>query len=259
MNDFTSTREFLDEARRYPGFLMDQLKLVGIGLPGQLVLDLGTGTGSFARLLARQNCSVTGIDANDALIEKAREIANREGLTVNYQCGLAESNGMETASYDVVTAAQCWHWFPSLTVASEVRRVLRPMGHIAIVHFDPVPIPGNLFETTERILDQFHSDLKPWRTLGGSVGIYRDWLRDLQVAGFENIRSMSMDHDVSYERNQWEDRLRGSVIAAQLSSEKFASFLASLQAGTADLTWPQVIPHRCFWVTANSPSSDHTT
>jgi ubiquinone/menaquinone biosynthesis C-methylase UbiE len=253
MSNFDGTSEFLDGTRLYPSRLMKSLSDAGIGLPAQRVLDLGTGTGNFARRLSLQKCLVTGIDKSDLLLAKARELAIRAGVSIEFQQGAAEATHFPPDSFDIIVAAQCWHWFDSPRTAQEARRILRPQGKIAIIHFDPVPVPGNLFDSTERILDCYELEPKLWRTVGGSVGIYRDWLRDLQIAGFHQIESASIDQPVVYESIvEWETRLRGSCISSQLPVDQFCSFLEAIREETRILAWPQVVPHRCFWVTAMS-------
>jgi ubiquinone/menaquinone biosynthesis C-methylase UbiE len=37
-------------------------------------------------------------------------------------------------SFDVVTAAQCWHWFDRVQAPREILRVLRPNGSLAVVY-----------------------------------------------------------------------------------------------------------------------------
>ncbi|MEM8709038.1 MAG: methyltransferase domain-containing protein, partial [Actinomycetota bacterium] len=46
----------------FPDELFDRLAPHGIGRSGQRVVDLGTGTGTVARQLARRGCSVIGVD-----------------------------------------------------------------------------------------------------------------------------------------------------------------------------------------------------
>ena len=59
--DWGKTSE--DYAKYRPGpplSLYQMLQAHGVGIPGQRVLDQGTGTGVFGRQLAKQGCHVTG-------------------------------------------------------------------------------------------------------------------------------------------------------------------------------------------------------
>src|SRR5687767_8496689 len=103
-----------DYARHRAGFppsLFDRLIAFGVGQPGQVVVDLGTGTGTLARGFARRGCRVVGIDPSAPMLGQARALDIAEGVSVEYRIGRAEETGLAAASADVVTAGQCWHWF----------------------------------------------------------------------------------------------------------------------------------------------------
>src|SRR5262252_8462748 len=68
-----------------PERLYDLLAALGIGGPGQRVLDLGTGTGLVARALARRGARVCGTDIAANQVEAARSAAAREGLDVEFR------------------------------------------------------------------------------------------------------------------------------------------------------------------------------
>jgi SAM-dependent methyltransferase len=68
-----------------PASLYEHLRALGIGLEGQSVLDLGTGTGVIARRLAGQGCRVTAIDIARGQIEAARRLALEAGLDVDFR------------------------------------------------------------------------------------------------------------------------------------------------------------------------------
>jgi ubiquinone/menaquinone biosynthesis C-methylase UbiE len=77
-------------------------------LPGQSILDLGTGTGVMARRFAQQGSAVAGIDISAEQIAAARELAAARKLDVDFRVAPAEATPFPEASFDVVTANQCW-------------------------------------------------------------------------------------------------------------------------------------------------------
>jgi 2-polyprenyl-3-methyl-5-hydroxy-6-metoxy-1,4-benzoquinol methylase len=95
----------------YPDELYDRLKRYGVGLKGQSILDLGTGTGYLARKFAKQGGRVTGVDISKELIKEARELDEQEGVHSRYVIARAEALPFSDSEFDVVTAGQCWHWF----------------------------------------------------------------------------------------------------------------------------------------------------
>lgn len=72
--------------------------------PAISVLDVGTGTGRAALLLARNGARVTGVDASDAMLAEARRRAVVEGIDVAFQKGDAHALGFEDRSFDVAVS-----------------------------------------------------------------------------------------------------------------------------------------------------------
>jgi ubiquinone/menaquinone biosynthesis C-methylase UbiE len=174
--DFGLTSE--DYARYRAGFpdsLFERLATYGVGRKDQLIVDLGTGTGSLARGFAIRGCKVVGIDPAEEMLDAARELDARAGVCVEYRVAKAENTELPDAFIDVVTAGQCWHWFDGSKAAEEVKRILKPDGTIVIAHFDWIPLAGNLVRTTEELIEQRN----PTWTMGQGLGMYPQWLRDL--------------------------------------------------------------------------------
>ena len=49
------------------------------------ILDIGCGTGRHSRELAKRGYKVTGIDLSESLLNRAKEIAAKDGLNINFQ------------------------------------------------------------------------------------------------------------------------------------------------------------------------------
>src|SRR5687768_5424645 len=74
-----------------PPRLFDLLQALGVGRPGQRLLDLGTGTGLVAREFARRGARVSGIDIAPGQIAAARRAATAEVLDVDFRVAAAEA------------------------------------------------------------------------------------------------------------------------------------------------------------------------
>ncbi|MFM8321126.1 MAG: class I SAM-dependent methyltransferase [Chloroflexota bacterium] len=251
--DFGLTAD--DFARYRAGFpesLFDRLAAFGIGRPGQMVVDVGTGTGTLARGFARRGCRVTGIDPAEPLLEKARALDAVFGVQVDYRLGVAEASGLPEACAAVVSAGQCWHWFDRPHAAQEARRLLQPGGKIVIAHFDWLPLKGSLVEATEALILQHN----PRWNLAGGCGIYPAWFSDLSEAGFTEIESFSYDVAASYTPLAWRGRIRASAgVGASLPPESVQRFDADLERLLAErFPGPELaVPHRVFAVLAVRP------
>lgn len=97
------------------------------------VLDVGTGPGFLAVLLAKLGARVTAVDYTEGMLEEAAR--NAEGLDVRFHRMDAESLGFEDASFDVVVSRNVtWNLPRPLQAYREWTRVLRPNG--LLLNFD---------------------------------------------------------------------------------------------------------------------------
>jgi ubiquinone/menaquinone biosynthesis C-methylase UbiE len=247
-------RAALDYARHRAGFpveLLDRLAARGIARPGARVVDLGTGTGSLARMFAQHGCEVTGVDIAGPLLEQARRLDQEAGVESDYVEGPAEATGLPGDVFDVVSAGQCWHWFDRPAAAREVARLLVSGGTAVIAHFDWLPSPGNVVSATEQIILRY----TPTWPFAGRAGLYPQWLVDLQTAGFTGIETFSFDVMVSYSHEAWVGRVRASApVAGTLDaggvlacSKELTAMLQKRFAGN-----PLAVPHRVWAVTAQT-------
>jgi SAM-dependent methyltransferase len=211
----------------FPDEFFDRLAAMGIVRQGIRALDLGTGTGTVARGLAFRGCEVTGLDRSVPLMEQAAELDRAAGVTVKYVNAPAEDTGLEAAQFDLVTAGQCWHWFDRPRAAAECRRLLKSGGRLAIAHFDWIPLPGNMVEATEKLIERHN----PKWTFGGGLGMYPKWPRDMAIAGFTKLETFSFDIDAIYTHEAWRGRIRASAgVGASLTPEQVAAFDDELRA-----------------------------
>jgi ubiquinone/menaquinone biosynthesis C-methylase UbiE len=121
--------------------------------PGMRVLDVACGTGNLAIPAAKVDAMVTGVDIASNLIEQARERAKSEGVKIQFDEGDTEELPYSEASFDVVVSMFGAMFAPRPDrVVTELVRVCRPGGRIALANWTPNGFIGQVFKTTSKHL-----------------------------------------------------------------------------------------------------------
>jgi len=119
----------------------EYVTLLGVA-PGERVLDVGCGSGAVTRTLARRVAPggrAVGIDASPALLEVARELADKAGLGgwIEFKAGDCRALPFSDASFDAVLAATTLSHVPDPGRGlAEMVRVTRPGGRIGVFDID---------------------------------------------------------------------------------------------------------------------------
>ena len=138
------------------------------------VLDVGTGTGALALLLAEMNHKVVGIDLSEKMLGRARAKAQAARLKVDFKIGDAEAPSLGNASFDAIVCRHLLWTLPNPEQAvAEWRNILKPGGRVII-------IDGNFGKTKRTPLQEL------WRYLAMPLILlteFRDprWFRDLDT------------------------------------------------------------------------------
>ncbi len=115
----------------YPETLPPLLEAHSSLVPGDVLVDLGSGTGKLTELLLKRGYAVYAIEPNGPMREAAaRLIADPDCTMID---GTAEATGLPDACADVAVAAQAFHWFDLEPTRAELDRVLRPRGRVVAI------------------------------------------------------------------------------------------------------------------------------
>ena len=132
-------RRFLDPPERLIGKLAVN--------PDDTVLDFGCGPGYFLIPLAQVARRAIGVDVSPRMLEKASRKAKKKGVSVE----LLQSDGtgirLEDGSVDLILLNHVFHEVDDKPrVLGEFRRILKPLGRLAIVERtrEPGRLMGNM-------------------------------------------------------------------------------------------------------------------
>jgi SAM-dependent methyltransferase len=135
--------------------------------PGVELLDVATGSGNVALRAAAAGARVTGLDLTPALLEVARRRAAEAGAEIEFVEGDAEQLPFADGSFDRVTSCFGVMFAPRQQLAaSELVRVARPGGAIAVTAWTPEGVVGQNFRTVSGHMPPPPPELKPPVTWG---------------------------------------------------------------------------------------------
>jgi len=114
--------------------LFDAVLAHGRFIPGAEVLDVGCGSGLFARLIAARECHVTGFDAAEPLLA----IARRSTPAVSFHRGDMETLPFADERFDIVTGINAFQYAADPRHALvEARRVAKRGAQIFVATCGP--------------------------------------------------------------------------------------------------------------------------
>jgi ubiquinone/menaquinone biosynthesis C-methylase UbiE len=121
--------------------------------PGERILDLSTGTGWTARVVAKRGATVVGVDIATGLLQAARDKSNADGLTIDYRVGDAESLPFRDGEFDAVVST-FGIMFASRpeAAAAELARVCRSGGRVALTTWTSDSNLFRLYEVMRRYM-----------------------------------------------------------------------------------------------------------
>jgi SAM-dependent methyltransferase len=179
-----------DSYESMPGYNPEADLGLGCGLPteyayiseGDVVLDLGSGAGNdafVARSVTGPSGKVIGVDFTDAMIDKARQNAEKLKFhNVEFRQGDIENLPVSDGAIDVVISNCVLNLVPNKTkVFKEIYRVLKPGGHFSI---SDVVLNGELPEGLQTVAEMYAG------CVSGAIQRER-YLHKMEKCGFTNI------------------------------------------------------------------------
>ncbi len=160
-----------DYAARRPTYPLALVNFLADLAPGHdLALDCACGTGQLSALLAERFARVVATDASPQQIASAAPHPR-----VEYRTALAQESGLPGGGADLVTVAQAAHWLDLDLFYSEVRRVARPKGVLALITYGMLHAEE---PEASRLVRRFYNE---------TVGAYWPFERGLVEDGYRSL------------------------------------------------------------------------
>ena len=204
----------------YPEEFYRKITDLGLCVKGQKVLDLGTGTGVLPRNMYRYGARWTGTDISPEQIEQAKRLSAEAGMDIEYLAVPAEDIDYPEASFDVVTACQCFWYFDHKTLMPKLDCLLRDDGRILVLFMAWLPFEDPVAGASEELVLKYSPD---WS--GGRETMHPIHIPDEALELFELEKHDEYLLDVPFTRESWHGRMfacRG--VGASLSAEELSAW-----------------------------------
>jgi len=178
--------------------------------PGDLALDVATGTGNTAFALAPHVRRVVGLDLTREMLDQARKIAAERNITnVEWVIGDACHLPFPDETFDLFTVRAAPHHFADVDgFMAEAYRVLKPKHDAAFIDCAP-PLPAR------DLLHEVEVRRDPSHVMSLTLD---EWVGKLQRAGFQVERAEARELDWDY--SEWMTTMAVKpALADELSSQ----------------------------------------
>ena len=161
---------------------------------GDTVVDLGSGTGIFSRLLLQDGFRVFGVEPNDGMREAA---VHELGLVPEFRsvAGWSHETGLGGACADLITAAQAFHWFDICKTKKECQRLLKPNAATAILFNERLTDASEFLIGYEALLQRYATDYNAINHTKISDEDYREFFGNdqFQKGSFANVQEFDYE------------------------------------------------------------------
>lgn len=200
----------------YPELFYKKIAARGIGVEGQNVLDLGTGTGVIPRYMYHLGAGWTGTDISENQIAEAKKLAGELNQNIEFLAVAAEDVDYPDRTFDAMTACQCFWYFDHEKVAPRLAAMLKDGGRLLLLYMAWLPYEDDIAGASEKLVLKYSPN---WSGAG-------ETLHPIQVPpcvydSFEPVYHEEYELEVPFTRETWNGRMKSCRgVGASLTPEE---------------------------------------
>ncbi|HKW56752.1 MAG TPA: class I SAM-dependent methyltransferase [Candidatus Acidoferrum sp.] len=206
----------------YPVGVRDLLRAECNLKSGNVVADIGSGTGFLSELFLKNGNRVFGVEPNEAMRLAGEEcLAEYDNFTsINAS---AEATTLEDQCVDFVVCGQAFHWFEPRAARREFARILKPAGWIVVVWNERLADATPFLRDYEALIRTFGTDYSK---------VNENYPREPQMKQFfgaAQFTSYELPNFQEFDFDGVAGRLRSSSYMPPPSHSNFAPMMAELR------------------------------
>jgi SAM-dependent methyltransferase len=229
----------------YPQKLIDDVVLLsGIHSDGK-ILEVGCGTGKATFMFGEKGYDIVALDISEDLVEVARK-NTAQFSNVNYQVVSFEDAALEPNSFDLIVAAQSWHWTDPNVRYKKADKILKDSGAIAVFYKYPDDT-RSAFVAKVRNLYRKHCPKFP-----DDFEQRQQHFRESILASnfFVDLEERTYNVDFEFSKEEYVGLIKTLSYVAALGEEDKTRFLADLSDLLASKREPLSIPYKYTLIVA---------
>lgn len=177
----------------YPQVLLEYLSRHCQLTSDSIIADIGSGTGILSEIFLRNGNSVYGVEPNPEMREAGERLLQHYPNFISV-AATAETTGLASASIDMVTAGQAFHWFDQQQAKHEFRRILKPQGWVVLIWNDRKEDSDPFSLAYEQLLQTYATDYREVNHKRIDDGVMDQFFEQgYQVTTFENSQIFDFD------------------------------------------------------------------
>ncbi len=188
-----------------------------------VIADIGSGTGLLTELFLKHGNTVFGIEPNAEMRAAGEELLIAYPNFVSVE-GAAEATTLPSASIDLVTAGQAFHWFDRPRAKAEFRRILRGSGWVVLIWNDRRTDSTPFLRDYEALLQHYGTDYQAVDHKNIDDKVLADFF------GARGYHSASFDNEQIFDYDGLAGRLRSSSYVPAPDDPRFAAMITALKA-----------------------------
>ncbi len=202
----------------YPQEFYDRIVRRKLCIRGQSVLDLGTGTGVLPRNMYRFGAKWTAADISENQIAEARRLSQR--MDIEYHVAAAEQTDFPDASFDVITACQCFWYFDHEKIMPELYRMLKENGRILVLYMAWLPFEDMIAGESEKLVLKYNPQ---WSGCGETMHPIR--IPECYGERFKLVYHEEYTVNVPFTRESWHGRMKACRgVGASMTETEIAAW-----------------------------------